>query len=1753
MAAGTITLSSKLNPFPYSAIVISAYTEKTEIVYDEEATGVTLDLNGSKIDNEEDIVHALAKAGGLSEDSASAASFFALAKTLKTVTAVPEIMTALDTLDDHLAWRTFVVGHQITSADWILWGALKSSTKIVGLLKNGKHAHLTRWYSHLESLGSTQAALASLTAAKASKARGTKVAAGFALGLDGAETGKVVTRFPPEPSGYLHIGHAKAAMLNQYFAKMYNGKLIVRFDDTNPSKEKSEFEQTILEDLELLDIRGDVISHTSDHFDQLYDLAVKLIESGKAYADDTEREQMQRERGEGIASAHRNDSVEDSLKRFAEMKSGSAEGSRWFIRAKMSVDDANKALRDPVIYRCNATPHHRTGDKWKIYPTYDFCCPVVDSLEGVTHALRTTEYHDRNPQYQWFIDALALRKVRIWDFSRLNFIYTLLSKRKLHEFVNNGQVRGWDDPRFPTVRGIRRRGLSVEALRQFVLMQGPSQSIVWLEWDTIWALNKKVVDPIAPRHWAVLEDNKVQVTIKGGSADAEVKSLPKHKKNPDVGEKKTVYSSSILIEQEDAKSFEDQEEITLMDWGNAIVRAKSVDASGTVTSVEIDLHLEGDFKKTKKKITWLSQPTSSHPLIPVTLLDYDYLITKKKLEENDDVKDYITPVTEFRQLALADANVKDLKRGDYLQFERKGYFLFDGESKEDGRMEFIKIPDGKAANLASKAAGAVSSTAQKGSGAGPKGEESIIPDTEKVSKMYKVDTVYGDNPKPEGKISNMHKVDSIYKIQQINNDGRHLSSMATISIDLSAILREIRLAVTEIRNERTAEKEKTKAAQLLVYRAFSLHPALDHMQPPTGILADVDWYTELRSVSSTIFRRLGQNEHFQRMALLGDIGTRARIMVLLLWIIGHRLSEDALAKLLSTAFADALRRDLSTSLDLQSELLQLDSVTKVLVSLRKMIKTKLPLPADRNPFQGPDYDVKDEDKPLPRSSLWGYELPQEQQYEYDVRRNPVLLLRPLPDKVIIPQTKLTILVIQWAACNFGLGKKVYSASEIDPQAFWNADPPPPPDQDHYVDFEDDDGDMGSLLDWSSTSSSSQKNYAFEGYFGVTAAPYEIMLDDEPTEEFIHSRFCSVYKMHDWAHQSIIRVLLFNAFCASQRLPVLPKTLSAAFRVADWLTRWLSDDVCHYMEKFIIARSLLVWREKYASQGWDLKFSALSSDERGMLVIFVDVVKWDDVQYSKDTILSQILSDIRGFYTHPTRSCQDGVDIISLPLLTSQHNPGVLNVLPELDINACTCGECSLISSRLPTSLQYFRHQYFSVVSSRLDRNHCDALAQTWEPAILAAEEWLDGLVSRVESQFMLFPWTEVLDRRIGPAVLELANALGVRVGMDLSDDQLLRLIVMLSMVEDDYPPAVPRSSGPSGLGYVVSLPWAADREDHCIEEEQGNSSSMKKNSNDRVLFVRGGWLYDTIGLDGVSVMHERDECTFVFHTFMVPRFLAVCIPSFRSDSISLFPSIHTLTTITTEGSQVARLVSPQAGGGGGGGGGEERQKGEDTMVLTLVLSNWKTDVFPLLSVLSTTSNPDTIAPRGALAALIKVDYFGRTVESFWKPDVGQGIPCEHADMRGRATRCSLKASDLFRRILPTASSFGEGRDEDGISTSARAGLNELEFGASGDAASSRQQNMVRKMMDEHARKLEPLTKVGAPLERTRVCIVRCGMKDGPVDAVVVLAASVKKKVYVLNYKECWECAIARMAVQGRSIGVAIDVKHVTVCDQCEHT
>ncbi|RKP28054.1 tRNA synthetases class I, catalytic domain-containing protein [Syncephalis pseudoplumigaleata] len=776
----TVTLALKAAPFPAAVNVLvhmanAAHAGAIKLAWEDAKTladqsTAKLDINNeTTVSGDAAVLTRLAEVcesallnGGSDTEKQAIARWVEFSQRLST-TDFKALQPALEELNHHLLMRTFLVGHAISLADIACWGALRASPVFARVVKNPDGPAgiaLPRWFQHIASLAPVSTAVvAQQTAANAVKER--RDQGKFDIGLKDAVKGGVVTRFPPEPSGYLHIGHAKAALLNDYFAREYEGKLIVRFDDTNPSKEKSEFEDSITEDLELLGIRGDVITHTSDYFDQIYEYALQMIREGKAYVDDTDQATMRAQRMDGIASRCRDQSVEENMRRFDEMKRATEFGLTCCLRAKLSVDAKNKALRDPVIYRCNVQPHHLTGDRWKIYPTYDFACPIVDSLEGVTHALRTNEYRDRNPQYEWFLKALNLRWVHIWDYSRMNFVYTLLSKRKLQWFVDQGHVGGWDDPRFPTVRGIRRRGMTIEALRQYILMQGASQNQLLLEWDKLWALNKKVIDPVAPRHTAICQENCVVAKLIGAPETPEVRAVLKHKKNPEVGEKQTVYAAEVYLEQADAASFEQGEEITLMDWGNAVVESlEREDITGIVTGMQLRLNLAGNPKLTKKKVTWLSS-MPERPLVPVKLHDFDYLINKKKLEEDDNVADYLTAVTEFCEEALADYNVVGLAKGDIVQLERRGYYIvdrpYDAANPAGNPIHLFCIPDGKAVSMASKAG--AKPVALAGDAADAVG--ATLP--ERVGNMHTTQSVYGDLALPtDEQVSSMYSVKKIY-------------------------------------------------------------------------------------------------------------------------------------------------------------------------------------------------------------------------------------------------------------------------------------------------------------------------------------------------------------------------------------------------------------------------------------------------------------------------------------------------------------------------------------------------------------------------------------------------------------------------------------------------------------------------------------------------------------------------------------------------------------------------------------------------------------------------------------------------------------------------------------------------------------------------------------------------------------------------------------------------------------------------------
>ncbi|KAL3645045.1 hypothetical protein CASFOL_010225 [Castilleja foliolosa] len=617
-------------------------------------------------------------------------------------------------VNEYLLQHTFLVGNSLSIADVTIWAGLAGAgLRWESLRKSKKYQNLVRWFNsisaeydavlsdftatYLAKKGSTKAAVSKPKETQAaSNSQSTVVENGvhaFEVDLPHAEVGKVKLRFAPEPSGYLHIGHSKAALLNQYFANRYKGQIIVRFDDTNPDKESSEFVDNLLKDIETLGIKYNAITYTSDYFPQLMDMAEKLIHKGLAYIDDTPREKMKEERMVGIESRCRTHSIKQNLDLWKEMIAGSERGLMCCLRGKLNMQDPNKSMRDPVYYRCNLTPHHRIGSKYKLYPTYDFCCPFVDAVEGITHALRSSEYHDRNDQYYRIQTDMGFKRVHIYEFSRLNMVYTLLSKRKLLWFVQNGKVESWDDARFPTVQGIVRRGLKIEALIQFILEQGASKNLNLMEWDKLWAINKKIIDPVCPRYTAVIEERRALLVLTDGPKDPFVRILAKHKKYEGAGEKAVTYSNRLWIDYADAISISVGEEVTLKDWGNAIVKEIKKDEDGIVTQLLGVLNLEGNVKKTKLKLTWLPDTTE---LVRLNLINFGYLITKKKLEEDEDFVDVVNPCTKTETLALGESDMRNLKRGDVIQLERKGYYRCDVPLLRSSKpIVLYAIPDGK--------------------------------------------------------------------------------------------------------------------------------------------------------------------------------------------------------------------------------------------------------------------------------------------------------------------------------------------------------------------------------------------------------------------------------------------------------------------------------------------------------------------------------------------------------------------------------------------------------------------------------------------------------------------------------------------------------------------------------------------------------------------------------------------------------------------------------------------------------------------------------------------------------------------------------------------------------------------------------------------------------------------------------------------------------------------------------------------------
>lgn len=516
---------------------------------------------------------------------------------------------------------------------------------------------------------------------------------------------RVATRFPPEPNGYLHIGHAKAICLNFDIAEEFSGRCNLRFDDTNPTTENEEFVEAIKRDVEWLGYKPDAICFASDYFEQMYQYAIELIKKGKAYVCDLSPDQIREYRGDitrpGRESPYRNRSVEENLELFERMRRGEfPDGSRT-LRAKIDMSSPNLNMRDPVMYRIIHASHYRTADRWCIYPTYDWAHGLEDSIEGITHSICTLEFENHRPLYDWFLDQLGIHHPRQIEFARLNLTYTVLSKRRLTELVEGGYVNGWDDPRMPTLAGLRRRGYTPEAIKNFCRLIGVNKynstvDIRLLEHCLREDLNKR-----AQRVMAVLRPIKL-VILNYPEDKEELLDAINNPEDESMGTRKVPFSRELYIERDDFME-NPPEGYYRLSLGREVrlryayfVRCVGYqkDDQGNVVEVhcEYDPETRGgnapDGRKVKATIHWVS---AKHAIDAEVRL-YDYLFTKEDLsdiEEGKDWKDYINPKSlEVLEDCKVEPFLSSARIGDIFQFERVGYFCLDPDTESRGRLVF---------------------------------------------------------------------------------------------------------------------------------------------------------------------------------------------------------------------------------------------------------------------------------------------------------------------------------------------------------------------------------------------------------------------------------------------------------------------------------------------------------------------------------------------------------------------------------------------------------------------------------------------------------------------------------------------------------------------------------------------------------------------------------------------------------------------------------------------------------------------------------------------------------------------------------------------------------------------------------------------------------------------------------------------------------------------------------------------------------
>lgn len=505
----------------------------------------------------------------------------------------------------------------------------------------------------------------------------------------------ILTRFPPEPNGYLHLGHAKSLCINFGLAQKYGGKTNLRYDDTNPTKEDTEYVDAIKEDIKWLGFKWEKELYASDYFDQLYQWAEEMILKGQAYVDDQNQEEISKGRGTvdkpGVNSPYRDRSVEENLRLFREMRDGKYADGEKVLRTKIDMAHPNMMFRDPIMYRIKHASHHRTGDKWCIYPMYDFTHGQSDSIENITHSICTLEFDVHRPLYDWYIQTLGIYPSHQYEFARLNLTYTLMSKRKLLELVQKGLVSGWDDPRMPTLCGVRRRGYTAEALKMFCEKIGVSKrdqlmDIQLLEWCVRQDLNAR-----SNRYMVVQDPIKVSLT-NYPEGQVEWFDCPLNPADPEGASRKVPFTGSLLIERADFMEDAPKKFFRLKPEGEVrlkytyIIKCNEVikDAEGRVTELRCTYDPStrpgaGEWRSVKGTIHWVSDAYAK----AVELRLYDRLFTKADMNdipEDKDYKDFLNPESLTLAEGFAEPALLEDASGIAVQFERTGYFIKDKDS-----------------------------------------------------------------------------------------------------------------------------------------------------------------------------------------------------------------------------------------------------------------------------------------------------------------------------------------------------------------------------------------------------------------------------------------------------------------------------------------------------------------------------------------------------------------------------------------------------------------------------------------------------------------------------------------------------------------------------------------------------------------------------------------------------------------------------------------------------------------------------------------------------------------------------------------------------------------------------------------------------------------------------------------------------------------------------------------------------------------